>query len=127
RRHQYKAQHFFIGWRSNNGWLGSRCRSLYPTQDGHVLYQLGETVLSEVWRNEIVTQVQITALDPALHLQCDLFETTAAKSDALHRAIDEINTQYGEFTIMPAPLLERTKMHNVIAPAWKPHGHRQSL
>jgi DNA polymerase-4 len=42
-------------------------------------------------------------------------------------AMDRINTRYGEFTLAPARLLNRSTMPNVIAPAWKPFGHRQTI
>lgn len=48
---------------------------------------------------------------------------------ALNRfsTIDRINARYGEFTVAPATLLERSTMPNVIAPAWRPDGHRQHI
>ncbi|MDH5602103.1 MAG: DNA polymerase IV, partial [Gammaproteobacteria bacterium] len=33
RRHQLKAQHFFIGVRSHDGWLGAKTKSTLPTQN----------------------------------------------------------------------------------------------
>lgn len=42
-------------------------------------------------------------------------------------AMDRINNRYGEFTLAPARLLNLSKMPNVIAPAWKPSGHRQTI
>ena len=41
--------------------------------------------------------------------------------------MDSINERYGEFTLAPARLLNRSSMPNVIAPAWKPYGHRQTI
>jgi len=41
--------------------------------------------------------------------------------------IDSINLRYGEFTVAPATLLGRSTMPNVIAPAWRPDGHRQHI
>jgi len=38
-----------------------------------------------------------------------------------------INLRYGEFTVAPATLLERSTMPNVIAPAWRPDGHRRHI
>jgi hypothetical protein len=53
----------------------------------------------------------------------------AADARALNRfsAVDRINTRHGEFTVAPAILLERSTMPNVIAPAWRPQGHRQHM
>jgi DNA polymerase-4 len=43
------------------------------------------------------------------------------------QTMDRINNKYGEFTLAPATLLERSTMPNVIAPAWRPDGHRQTI
>ncbi len=73
-------------------------------------------------------QVQVTALDPGPDKgQIDLFGENATRSYRVNRAIDLINERFGEFTIAPAQLLDRSTMPNVIAPAWKPYGHRQTI
>jgi DNA polymerase-4 len=41
--------------------------------------------------------------------------------------MDDINRDFGEFTLAPARLLKRSDMPNVIAPAWKPDGHRETI
>jgi DNA polymerase-4 len=41
--------------------------------------------------------------------------------------MDAINQRYGEFALTPARLLNRSSMPNVIAPAWKPFGHRKTV
>ena len=41
--------------------------------------------------------------------------------------MDKVNARYGEFALAPARLLQRSSMPNVIAPAWKPYGHRQTI
>lgn len=127
RQHQLEAQHFYIGWKHDNGWMGDRCKTPYPTQDGQALFQLGKRLLETVWHNALVFQVQVTALDPApFQHQADLF-ASSTNNDELHHVIDAINSRYGDLTIMPAPLLHRSSMNNVISPAWKPYGHRQSI
>lgn len=128
RRHSMKAKHFFIGWRTQAfGWLGEKNKLAYPTNDGRIIYQLGQQVLENVWHGETICQVQVTALDPATPYQYELFSNENADRECLNAAIDKINQRYGEFMIAPAPLLSRSKMPNVIAPAWKPEGHRQTL
>ena len=44
-----------------------------------------------------------------------------------NRAMDQINERFGEFAVAPATLLQRTDMPNVIAPSWKPIGHRRAV
>jgi len=41
--------------------------------------------------------------------------------------VDRINDRFGEFALAPARLLNRSDMPNVISPAWKPDGHRQTI
>lgn len=129
RQNGLQAQTYFIGWKSYQaGWLGSQCKLLAPSQDGRLLYQVGCEVFQAIWQGQAFAQIQVTALDPQPeNRQLDLFMTPNPKQTALHQAIDNINRKYGEFTIAPAPLLKRTKMHNVIAPGWRPVGHRRSV
>jgi len=56
-----------------------------------------------------------------------LYRQVLHEQDALNAVMDCINLRYGEFTLAPARLLNRSSMPNVIAPAWKPHGHRQTV
>ncbi len=128
RRHELEAQVFFIGLRSESAWLGERLRTAVPTSDGSAIFALCRDFMDRAWHNEPVFQVQVTALAPRpRRLQLTLFEETASPNDALNVVMDEINRCYGEFTIAPARLLQRSTMPDVIAPAWKPAGHRQSL
>ena len=39
----------------------------------------------------------------------------------------KINKRFGEFALAPATLLKRSDMPNVIAPSWKPDGHRRTV
>jgi len=85
-------------------------------------------MLYRYWHGEGVHQVQLTALDPREEKgQIDLFEDEDIKHYQLNKTLDKINERYGEFTLAPANLLNRSDMPNVIAPAWKPYGHRQTI
>lgn len=129
RQHGFKAKQFFIGLRNRDwGWLGHTAKLVQATNDGKQIYQLGLSILHDCWRGEPVFQIQVTAQDPyACGDQLDLFCQTDEKRQKLNQVKDEINARYGEFTIAPVPLLERSSMPNVIAPAWKPSGHRQTI
>jgi DNA polymerase-4 len=130
RRHELVAQSYFIGLRTELGWIGNRYRTAQPTNDGTPLMALCRSMLSECWSGEGVSQVQVTALDPrSAEGQLNLFAETASdpKHDRANAVMDAINRRYGEFTLAPARLLNRSDMPNVIAPAWKPHGHRQTI
>lgn len=129
RRYGFRAQHFFAGVRSEDfGWLGSVGKTIQTTQDGKEIFQLGHFLLSQRWQGEPVCQIQVTALDPSSQgLQLDFLIHPDEGREQLNRAVDAINDRFGEFTIAPAPLLFRSTMPNVIAPAWKPKGHRQTI
>lgn len=128
RRHEMEAQHFFIGLRSREiGWIASKARLAYPSHDGLTIYALAKQVVATYWQGEPVAQVQITALDPKpIAQQLDFF-SDAPLHEALNQAVDAVNDRFGEFKLAKARLLNRSTMPNVIAPAWKPEGHRQTI
>jgi DNA polymerase-4 len=57
----------------------------------------------------------------------DLFSEEENRFHSLNRVMDDINKRFGEFTLARASLMNRSDMPNVIAPAWKPYGHRQTI
>lgn len=129
RRHQLQTQTFFIGLRTRNGWAGARLHSALPTSDDRDIMALCRRVIHANWQGQGIYQVQITAMDPApAGQQLALFDTVedAARHD-INRVMDDVNRRYGELVLAPARLLNRSSMPNVIAPAWKPFGHRQTL
>ncbi|VVC75697.1 DNA polymerase IV [Aquicella siphonis] len=129
RHHHFHAQHFFAGLRSREfGWLGGVGQTLQPTNDGREIFQLGSFLLAQRWEGESVCQIQVTALDPGSGgLQLDFFTAPDIRRCQINDVVDDINDRFGEFTIGPAPLLFRSATPNVIAPAWKPDGHRQTI
>jgi len=128
RKHHFEAQRFFIGLKINDGWLNDKLYTSYITSNGPDIYNLCELFLKNYWQGEGVYQVQVTALNPRpINQQLELFAKNKVQKENLCMAIDEVNQRYGEFSISPARLLDRSKMPNVIAPAWKPFGHRQTI
>ncbi len=129
RQHSLTAQKYFIGLRTYDGWIGTnKIKTRFPTNDSRMIHELSMVILNQYWHGEGIHQVQITALDPrAQKEQPDLFAEDNSKADRLNHAMDKINNRYGEFTLSPAILMERSDMPNVIAPAWKPYGHRQTI
>ena len=128
RRHQLQARAFFIGLRTTDGWVGGKLHCALPTNDGSIIMQLCRQVISEMWSSQGVYQVQVTALNPTVSgNQLELFEANDEVRDEVNAVTDAVNQRYGEFMLAPARLLNRSSMPNVIAPAWKPFGHRQTL
>lgn len=127
RQHQLHAKTFAIGLLSEYGWIGDTYRTATPTYDGKVIAALTRMMLDEHWHGEGIMQVQITALDPIpVDGQLELFvELATPEHRARNQAMDLVNARYGELTL--ARLLKRSSMPNVISPAWKPNGPRQSI
>ena len=92
-----------------------------------LIYELCERMLRTQWQGQGVSQVQITALDPSHGYQMDLLDPTDSHTEQLNKAKDEINQRYGELALAPASLINKSEMPNVIAPAWKPYGHRETI
>lgn len=128
RRYNFAARIFFIGLKSDFGWVGDKYRTEVPINDFPPLMKLCYRMLDEHWKGQGVHQVQVTATDPRhVSAQPDMFAPYDPRHEALNRVMDGINDKYGEFTLAPAPLVKRSSMPNVISPAWKPFGHRQTI
>ena len=129
RRHHFYAQHFFAGLLNREmGWYGSRGKCIQPINDSKEIFQLASFLIHQHWKGEPVNQIQVTALDPRGEgQQLDFFVNVDEKRELFYDVVDSINDRYGEFTIAPASMLNRSQMPNVIAPAWKPYGHRQTI
>jgi len=127
RRYDLQANHFYIGLNTPTGWLTSKLRLANPTQDERLINGLCKKFLEQEWQGEGVHQVQITALNPHPTTgQLSLLDNTQ-KTTTYHKTMDNINQRYGELCLAPARLLNRSSMPNVISPAWKPFGHRQTI
>lgn len=128
RRHDLMAQHYLIGLNTRLGWLAEKKKTVGPGNDGKDIFHLARFALETMWHGEPVGQVQVTALDPRpADSQLDLFNPPDMKRQRLNAVADQVNRKYGEFTLAPAPLLNRSTMPNVIAPGWRPAGHRQTI
>lgn len=131
RRHALTAQHFSIALRTQDyGWLGGLYKTALCSNDARPLMALCKQMLAEHWMGQGVCQVQITALDPhPENSQLELFDDlqTSPRLSQANQVMDEINARYGEYSLAPARLVSRSEMPNVIAPAWKPYGHRQTI
>lgn len=130
RRHQFEASEFYIGLLINRQWLGRRVKTSSPTNDTQTLIQLCKYVLNNIHNGQPVYQVQITALNPRReNCQLDLFIDSDynQQQSKVNAVMDSINQRYGESTVGPGRLINKSEMPSVIAPSWKPGGHRQSI
>jgi len=129
RKHQFKASHFYIGLKTEQGWLQTKAKLNHATDDGQTLFTQCRQFAMKYWQGQGVWQVQVTALNPHTEHQIGLFEDNLLddKRSQLNTAVDQINQRYGEFTVAPSRLIDRSGMPNVIAPSWKPSGHRKTI
>jgi DNA polymerase-4 len=128
RKHGFEARSYFIGVLTDQKWLAKKMQTAMPTNDSQQIKKLVNIFLRNVWCKQGCFQVQITALDPKDQgHQLSLFGERDVKREQINLAMDNINQRYGEFTLAPANLLNRSEMPNVIAPAWKPFGHRKTV
>ena len=131
RKHHMEARTYRVALKSETGWLGAKARLDVFSNDHRKLFRLGKQVIATHWRGEGVRQIQVTALDPQPEaMQLDMFtldDEARKQKQRLNNAMDSINTRYGQLTLSPARLLNRSDMPNVIAPAWKPEGLRQTI
>ena len=128
RNQQMVASHYYIGIKQEVGWVSDKLR-IAPTSDGKSIYQIAQQHFLSHWNRAGVYQVQITALDPRelQHQQLDLFAEPKEERGEVNDVTDKINQRYGEFTLAPASILNRSGMPNVISPAWRPSGHRKTI
>lgn len=128
RRHEMEAKSFSIGLRGQQGWIKKTYQTPFSINDGKQIFRLGRFFMEQYWQHDGVSQVQITALNPSpQRQQLDLFQPATDGTTRTNRVIDKVNHRYGEFALAPARLITRSTMPNVIAPAWRPHGHRQTI
>ena len=128
RKHEFEARHYFVGFLTEYGWVADKLQTQAPTNDSYEIKTVINGFLQEVWQGQGCFQVRVVALDPKEQgHQLALFDESDTKRKQINRAMDEINQRYGEFSLAPANLLQRSDMPNVIAPAWKPYGHRKTV
>lgn len=128
RRHQMAAKTYFIGLRARDAWIAHKYRCALPVNDSRDIFHLCQTLLTTCWQGEGVYQVQICALDPRpVDQQLELFSEIDTRRLRRLEVQDRVNNRYGELVLMPARLLNRSSMPNVISPAWRPFGHRQTI
>ena len=102
RSNAMQAQKYFIGLKCQDGWLGDKLKTSFPTNDSKPIIKLCKHILYHYWQGQGVFQVQVTALDPHSYKgQIDLFGEDTSRRYQLNRAMDLINERYGEFTVAP--------------------------
>ena len=133
RRYDYQAQLFSVGVNTRRGWLSKKMKTTLPTSDGDAIMALAdffsECLLGRRWAGarECIRCMWVRWTLKPREGQGELFVQDDEKKEKLLATIDAVNHRYGEFALCKAPLVNRSEMPNVISPAWRPKGHRNTL
>jgi len=128
RKHELRASRFYIALRTQyQGWLKTIETTAIACDDGQQICHLCEQFLRHYWHGQGVCQVQLTALNPQHSHQVDLFHQPDLHRIAVNQVMDRINNRFGALTLASARLLQRSDMPDVIAPSWRPEGHRRTV
>lgn len=133
RRNQLQAQEFRVAYRTANAWVAIRHRLAYPSSDHLALLSMAKELLQQHWRGEGVFQVQVTALDPLpTHRMGDLLTSPRQRHKLQQQAClgqveAAVQERFGMQSLLPARLVGTAITPDVIAPAWRAEGARQSL
>ena len=121
RREKMEAKSFSLTWRYPDFSTYTRRSSIkFFTQDGRVIYEAAAGLMDSVRLKDAVRLLGVSAfnLRPVVPAT-PLFEGLD-RAGRIYEAMDRINDTYGEYTIHRATLLECTKHHWVISPAFRP-------
>lgn len=127
RKNDLTAQTFGLSLATDLGRIGTKSRTVVPTDGGQMIYRLACDFLDRCWHGQGGFQVQINALDPRPAAQQNDLFTTTNPNDSVNQIIDAVNERFGAFALHRAPLVNRTEMPDVISPGWRPTGHRESI
>ncbi len=133
RRHNLAAQHYFIGFKTEYSWLGRVYPLVAPDHSAACLFKVIDLMLKQYWsphviKGSTITKVQLTALDPQpAHCQGDLFLSYSVRQQQGQHAVDQVREKFGNQALRTARLVNHHTSPNVIAPAWRPDGVRQSI
>lgn len=119
------SNRFFIGGQSYTESFAVTVNT-QATNDGELIFDACKRVLNEHWRGQGIYSIQVTAIEPFTDVgQADLF--TAQENNEVNKAIDAINVKFGKNMVRKGLMMDDLKTPDVISPAWKPSGHRQTI
>jgi DNA polymerase-4 len=129
RQSNYESNIFLVAIKIKAGWVKKKIRIEQSTSDQKEIFNICLFYLNLFDENIGIFQVQVTALSPKRkNIQNDIFSQRNNKNITLEKVLDNINDKFGSDAIKPARLLsDSTDSPDVIAPAWRPSGHRKSV
>ena len=129
RKSNYESNIFLIGIKIKAGWIQKKIKIEKATCNRSDIFNICLSYLNLFDKNTGIYQVQVTALNPLKkNTQMDIFSEDNDKSQILDQVLENIYDKFGPDTINPARLIsDHTDSPDVIAPAWRPSGHRKSV
>ena len=129
RKSNFESNVFLIGIKIKAGWIQKKVKIEKATCNRNDIFNICLSYLNLFEKNTGIYQVQVTALNPLKkNTQMDIFSEDNDKSEVLDQALEDIYDKFGPETIKPARLIsDHTDSPDVIAPAWRPSGHRKSV
>lgn len=129
RNSDYEANLFLVGIKIQSGWLQKKFKLGSLISDQKNIFKLCMLYLSLFDPRIGIYQIQVTALNPTkVNIQQCLFTEKNNNHNNISEIIDFINNKYGDNLLLPARLkLDQNDSPDVIAPAWRPSGHRKSV
>jgi DNA polymerase-4 len=123
RRNDQVIRDFHIGLRAPEGWRQAWMQSEQPTNDGLAIFQLCKRFLRQHWFGEVVQQVHIHGNTPApAGAQPDFFAGTSDGNSGSNQVMDNINEQFGAFTLHRGLMNAQAQNAPIISPAWARNG-----
>ena len=124
----YESKIFAIGIKLKAGWIQKKIKLEHPTSNQSTIFALCVQYLNMFDDSIGIYQIQVTATNPIQkNIQADLFGKQPEHSNYL-KVVDNINRRFGKDIIRPARLKSDVyDSPDVIAPAWRPNGHRKSV
>ena len=124
----YESKIFAIGIKIKAGWIQKKIKLEYPTSNQSTIFALCVQYLNMFDNSIGIYQIQVTATNPIQkNIQADLFNKESEHSNYL-KVVDDINSRFGKDIVRPARLKSDVyDSPDVIAPAWRPNGHRKSV
>lgn len=113
---------FHIGLRAPEGWRQAWLQCEQPTDDGLAIFQLCKRFLRQHWFGEPIQQIHLHGSMPRpAGAQPDFFAAASPARDSNH-LMDQINREFGAFTLHRGMMQAHAQTAPIISPAWARNG-----
>ena len=122
RHEKVEARGFSLTWRYPDfSTFTKRTTVSFYTQDGKTIWNVVGQLMDSVRLKDAVRLLGVSAFHLKRRVPATPLLAGFDKTQKLHEAVDRINDNFGEYSILRATLLLCTQHHWVISPAYRPH------